>query len=169
MNVPVDYLLGIENACRDANSLPEDFAENGIAPIPVKSYNEIMEGDAAAGQTTDERKFIFLDKASLRSDRERGKPPFALAANINGSAWGIPKGSLVIVDPSEKLNNMDIALVCYDKKLSFKKIRFCLNGSVDIISPDGQLLNVAPEEIERGIFNICGKALFSHYKIEHDI
>lgn len=162
LNVPIDYLLGIESICRDINGSSEDFMENGIASIPVKSYNEIIDTDiSTAEKMPTDRKFIFVDKASLRSDWKRGKTPFAVVANINGTAWGILKGSLVIVNPSEKLNNMDVALVCYHKKLSFKKIRFCINGSIDMISPEGHLLNVAAEEKEREIFRICGKAIFS--------
>jgi len=95
-----------------------------------------------------------------------GKMPFAIIADGNSmDKWGIKDGSRVVINPAEEVCDFDIALVCYKYKLAIKKLQRMQNGSINLISSDGNIITVPSEDTRmHNLFKIWGKAMTYTYK-----
>lgn len=95
-----------------------------------------------------------------------GKMPFAINADGNSmEKWGIKDGSKVVINPVEEVHDFDIALVCYKDSLALKKLQRMQDGSINLISSDGNIITVPAEDTcLPDLFAIWGKAMTYTYK-----
>ena len=85
------------------------------------------------------------------------------------TGWGIPDGSRIIINPAEKVCNMDIALICYHDNLALKKVRYMKDNSIDLLASDGTIIHIPTEEQIPELFKIWGKAMAEVSRIRHGI
>ena len=178
LGASVNYLLGEEDGFTkphtDDGVHKTAGGEYSFVPIVVRSfedmerlYNGLLMKELY--KMTQEDELIFLGKHILKSRIDDSQQPFAVIAEVSCAGWGIVRGSRVVVNPAERAESMDVALIRYHNKFAFKKIHPIPDGSVELIAEDGKTLNIPAEENDAAAFQIYGKAICALSNIIHGV
>lgn len=143
--IPIDQII-----------VPVLSAEQAACLGKGKPLSEITDGS--------EEKILF-PKKDVGTLCE-GRMPFAITIDGSGmERWGIKDGSRVVINPAEEAEDFDIALVCFKGKAALKKLQRMRDGSISLISSDGNIITVPAEDTrEQELFAIWGKAMTYTYK-----
>lgn len=176
LGVSAGYLLG-EDGCYgqppfDNNPLKDK--DGTFIPVTVKTFEdmEYLYNHSLMKNSRDVTAsggVIFMKKHDLKNKIDPSQPPFAVVSEFSCAPWGILRGSCVVVNPAEAVGSMDVAFIRYHNKFAFKRVRFVQNSSVDLISAEGNVLNIPAEENDPLIFQIYGKAICAVSKIVHGV
>lgn len=135
-----------------------------VIEIPVLSPEQTAccgRGIPSAECTYDNKESVQVQKKLIGRMCE-GKMPFAIIAEGSSmERWGIEDGSRVVINPVEEVHDFDIVLVCYRDNLALKKVQRRPDGSINLLSADGDVIMVTQEEAEvPALFEIWGKAMY---------
>jgi transcriptional regulator with XRE-family HTH domain len=91
---------------------------------------------------------------------QRGMLPFAIMTKGRSmEGFGIKDGSMIIVNPAEKVFSGCVAMVLYDERASIKKVYDTPDGK-DLLSSSGLKIHVTHEELaEDWGPRICGRVM----------
>ena len=147
-----------------------ELKEKDLVSIPVLS----PEQTACCGRGIPAAECTYRNEERVRVDRKdvgalcEGKMPFAIIADGDSmEKWGIKDGSRVVINPVEEVYDFDIALVCYKDRLALKKVQRRADGGISLLSSDGAVITVLPDEVNiPAVFSIWGKAMSYRYVYE---
>lgn len=167
---PADQTAGKERPLIKSNvhfEIEEPIPTDQII-VPVLSPEQaacLGKGKLLSEITGENEEKILFPKNDVGTLCE-GKMPFAIIIDGSGmERWGIRDGSRVVINPAEEVEDFDIALVCFKGKAALKKLQRMRDGSISLISSDGNIITVPAEDTcEPDIFAIWGKAMSYTYK-----
>ena len=101
---------------------------------------------------------------------EEEKLPFAVETEGHSmEGFGIPAGSMVIVNPAEPINSGDIILIVVDEKAAIKKFYKKPDGE-DFIAATGERIHATNEELADGYYiRKCGKVMLVISPPDHGV
>ncbi|MDD3673476.1 MAG: LexA family transcriptional regulator [Synergistaceae bacterium] len=167
---PADHTAGKERPLIKSNvhfEIEEPIPTDQII-VPVLSPEQaacLGKGKLLLEITGENEEKILFPKNDVGTLCE-GKMPFAIIIDGSGmERWGIRDGSRVVINPAEEAEDFDIALVCFKGKAALKKLQRMRDGSISLISSDGNIITVPAEDTrEQELFAIWGKAMTYTYK-----
>lgn len=141
--------------------------------LPVLSQEQTAccgSGMMALDITSWEGETAIVPLSDIGAEYDDLRPPFVICTDGDSmTEWSIPNGSRVVINPAEEVRSMDIALVNYMGKLALKKVRFNRDKSIDLLSSDGNIMHIEPEDAVPEVFNVVGKAMSLTSRIRHGI
>lgn len=178
LGVSVDYLLDEEKISGESSAdvishFSNKHTENTII-IAVKTFEEIKQIYATSSmeklsEINQNEETILLEERILKCRVDPDRPPFAVIAEAPCISWGIARNALIIINPSENVMCMDVALISYYDKFALKKVHPFPNGSTELISENGNTISVTAEENTMGVLHVYGKAVCALSYIKHGI
>ncbi len=170
LDVSVNYLLGEEDTC----AVSYAAGKNASVPVVVRTFGEMERLFNTSSmkelyKTAKNEDILLIKEYILNSRIDADKLPFAVIAEDSCPEWGIARNARVVINPAEKVINMDVALVRYYSKFAFRKVRFLPDAAINLISGDGRSINITAEENSAGVFQIYGKAVLALSNIIHGI